>query len=53
MADLAPGVVTVIGGSGFIGSQAVRALARRGWRIRVAVRNPVLAIEVQTAAASP
>jgi len=49
MADLAPGVVTVIGGSGFIGSQAVRALARRVWRIRVAVRNPVLAIEVQTA----
>lgn len=47
MADLAPGVVTLFGGSGFIGSQAVRALARRGWRIRVAVRNPVLAIEVQ------
>ena len=50
MADPAfttPGVVTVFGGSGFIGSQAVRALARRGWRIRVAVRNPVLAIEVQ------
>lgn len=49
MADLAPGVVTLFGGSGFIGAQAVRALARRGWRIRVAVRNPVLAIEVQTA----
>ena len=47
MADLAPGVVTLFGGSGFIGSQAVRALARRGWRIRVAVRNPVQAIEVQ------
>ncbi len=50
MADPAldtPGVVTVFGGSGFIGAQAVRALARRGWRIRVAVRNPVLAIEVQ------
>ena len=47
MADLAPGVVTLFGGSGFIGSQAVRALARRGWRIRVAVRNPVLAIEIQ------
>lgn len=47
MADLAPGVVTLFGGSGFIGSQAVRALARLGWRIRVAVRNPVLAIEVQ------
>lgn len=47
MANLAPGVVTLFGGSGFIGSQAVRALARRGWRIRVAVRNPVLAIEIQ------
>ncbi|MFA4940605.1 complex I NDUFA9 subunit family protein [Brevundimonas sp.] len=47
MADLAPGVLTLFGGSGFIGSQAVRALARRGWRIRVAVRNPVLAIEIQ------
>ncbi|MFN6980614.1 MAG: complex I NDUFA9 subunit family protein [Brevundimonas sp.] len=47
MADLAPGVVTLFGGSGFIGSQAVRALARLGWRIRIAVRNPVLAIEVQ------
>ncbi|MBA4808442.1 complex I NDUFA9 subunit family protein [Brevundimonas sp.] len=47
MADLAPGVVTLFGGSGFIGSQAVRALARRGWRIRIAVRNPVQAIEVQ------
>ena len=47
MADLAPGVVTLFGGSGFIGSQAVRALARRGWRIRIAVRNPVLAIEIQ------
>ncbi|WP_336976127.1 complex I NDUFA9 subunit family protein [Brevundimonas nasdae] len=47
MADLAPGVMTLFGGSGFIGSQAVRALARRGWRIRVAVRNPVLAIEIQ------
>ncbi|KAK0361096.1 hypothetical protein LTR94_024687, partial [Friedmanniomyces endolithicus] len=49
MADLAPGVVTLFGGSGFIGNQAVRALARRGWRIRIAVRAPVLAIEVQTA----
>jgi len=47
--DPTPGVVTVFGGSGFIGAHAVRALARRGWRIRVAVRNPVLAIEVQTA----
>lgn len=35
-------LVTVFGGSGFIGTQAVRQLARAGWRIRVAVRNPNL-----------
>lgn len=33
-------LVTVFGGSGFIGAQAVRELARLGWRIRVAVRKP-------------
>ena len=33
-------LVTVFGGSGFIGGQAVRELARLGWRIRVAVRKP-------------
>jgi uncharacterized protein YbjT (DUF2867 family) len=31
------------GGSGFIGRYVVRALARRGWRVRVAVRRPDLA----------
>lgn len=35
-------LVTVFGGSGFIGVQAVRQLAKAGWRIRVAVRNPNL-----------
>jgi NADH dehydrogenase len=34
------GLVTVFGGSGFLGSQVVRALAKKGLRIRVAVRNP-------------
>jgi NADH dehydrogenase len=34
------GLVTVFGGSGFVGGQVVRALAKRGVRIRVAVRNP-------------
>jgi uncharacterized protein YbjT (DUF2867 family) len=34
------GLVTVFGGSGFIGSQTVRALAKQGLRIRVAVRRP-------------
>jgi NADH dehydrogenase len=33
-------VVTVFGGSGFLGRNAVRALARAGYRIRVAVRHP-------------
>jgi NADH dehydrogenase len=36
-------VVTVFGGSGFIGRHLVRALAQRGYRIRVAVRRPELA----------
>ncbi len=35
-------LVTVFGGSGFVGNQAVRQLAKAGWRIRVAVRNPSL-----------
>jgi len=34
------GLVTMFGGSGFVGSQVVRALARRGARVRVAVRQP-------------
>jgi NADH dehydrogenase len=34
------GLVTIFGGSGFVGAQVVRALAKRGLRIRVAVRNP-------------
>ena len=38
-----PPLVTVIGGSGFVGRHVVRALARRGYRIRVAVRRPDLA----------
>jgi uncharacterized protein YbjT (DUF2867 family) len=34
------GLVTIFGGSGFVGSQIVRALAKRGSRVRVAVRRP-------------
>ncbi len=41
------GLVTVFGGSGFVGVQVVRALARRGWRVRVAARRPKEAYEVQ------
>ena len=47
MAVFGSGLVTVFGGSGFIGAQAVRALAKQGWRVRVAVRNPVTANELQ------
>jgi NADH dehydrogenase len=42
-------LVTVFGGSGFVGAQAVRQLAKAGWRIRVAVRNPNLAYAMRLA----
>jgi uncharacterized protein YbjT (DUF2867 family) len=35
-------LVTVFGGTGFVGTYVVRALARKGWRIRVAARRPKL-----------
>ena len=40
-------IITVFGGSGFLGRYVVRALAQRGWRIRVATRRPDLAIHLQ------
>ncbi len=40
-------LVTVFGGSGFVGTQTVRQLAKAGWRIRVAVRNPGLAYRMR------
>jgi uncharacterized protein YbjT (DUF2867 family) len=40
-------LVTVFGGSGFIGRYVVGALARRGWRVRVAVRQPHIAHHLQ------
>jgi uncharacterized protein YbjT (DUF2867 family) len=42
------GLVTVFGGSGFIGAQVVRALAKRGLRVRIAVRRPGVAYRVRT-----
>lgn len=41
------GLVTVFGGSGFVGRHTVRALARHGWRVRAAVRRPDLAGHLQ------
>jgi uncharacterized protein YbjT (DUF2867 family) len=40
-------LVTVFGGSGFIGRHLVRALAKRGYRVRAAVRRPDLALFLQ------
>src|ERR1700675_1073691 len=40
-------LVTVFGGSGFLGRSVVRALAKRDYRIRVAVRRPELAGDLQ------
>ncbi len=40
-------LVTVFGGSGFLGRHVVRALASRDYRIRVAVRRPELAFHLQ------
>ena len=33
-------LVTIYGGSGFVGRYIARRMAKEGWRVRVAVRNP-------------
>jgi len=40
-------LVTIFGGSGFLGRNLVRNLAKDGWRIRVAVRRPTLAHDLK------
>jgi uncharacterized protein YbjT (DUF2867 family) len=42
-----PQIVTVVGGSGFLGRHVVRALAKRGYLVRVACRRPDLAGHTQ------
>lgn len=42
-------LVTVFGGSGFVGRYVVRALCKAGHRVRVAVRNPHVAGDVKLA----
>jgi NADH dehydrogenase len=44
---LSPEIVTIFGGSGFLGRSVVAALVRRNYRMRVAVRRPNLAGNVQ------
>ncbi|RFC69214.1 MULTISPECIES: complex I NDUFA9 subunit family protein [Mesorhizobium] len=42
-----PKLITVFGGSGFLGRHVVRALARRGYLVRVGCRRPDLAGHLQ------
>ncbi len=42
-----PKLVTVFGGSGFVGRHVVAALAKRGYNVRAAVRRPDLAGHLQ------
>jgi len=44
---MANGLVTVFGGSGFLGKHVVRALVKDGWRVRVPVRRPHTAHELR------
>ena len=44
-------LVTVFGGSGFVGRHVVQALAQHGWRVRVASRRPALAFHLQPSGA--
>jgi NADH dehydrogenase len=40
MEDRMSKLVTIFGGSGFVGRYIARRLAKQGWRVRVAVRRP-------------
>jgi uncharacterized protein YbjT (DUF2867 family) len=40
-------LVTIYGGSGFVGRYIARRMAKAGWRVRVAVRNPNEALFVK------
>lgn len=41
-------LVTIFGGSGFLGRQVARLMAKRGWRVRIAVRRPNEALFTRT-----
>lgn len=43
-----PPIVTIFGGSGFVGRYIASRMARKGWRVRVAVRRPNEAMFVKT-----
>ena len=41
-------LVTIFGGSGFVGRYIARRMAKQGWRVRVAVRRPNEALFVKS-----
>ncbi len=41
-------IITIIGGSGFLGRYVVREMARAGWRVRVVCRRPAQAAFLKT-----
>lgn len=41
-------LVTIYGGSGFVGRQVARLMAKQGWRVRIAVRRPNEALFTRT-----
>ena len=41
-------LVTIYGGSGFVGRRIAQQMARRGWRVRIAVRRPDEALFTRT-----
>ena len=41
-------LVTIYGGSGFVGRHVARQMAKRGWRVRIAVRRPDEALFTRT-----
>lgn len=49
--DMTKGLVTIFGGSGFIGRYAARTLVEKGYRVRVACRNVNTAADVRLAGA--
>jgi NADH dehydrogenase len=42
-------IITVVGGTGFVGRYVVKLLASKGYTIRVIARNPSLALHLKTA----
>lgn len=46
---MSKGLVTIFGGSGFVGRYAARQLVKAGWQVRIACRRPGIAGDVRLA----